>query len=84
MIVTLHVFIAISSIALTSYIYARPSVRKLYGNYVLIALTLASGFYLAWSTPSHMIQTCVAGVMYIGVVSVGTLATRAKLAAIKI
>ncbi len=81
MIVILHVIIATMSIGLTTYAYVRPSVSKLRGAYGLVAMTLASGIYLVASSPSHMIQACTTGLVYLGVVSIGIVAARVKLAA---
>jgi hypothetical protein len=80
MVVIIHVIIALSSIILTSLSYIQPSIQRLRVAYALVGLTLASGFYLVWVTPSHMIQACTSGLVYIGVVSVGIVAAKSKLA----
>lgn len=74
-----HVLVALSSIALTSYAYVRPSVVKLKISYSLIGLTIASGTYLVYSAPAHMLNSCIEGLVYIAIVSVGTVAVRGKL-----
>ena len=76
----IHIIIAIASIGLASYAYFRPSANTLKGAYVSAGLTLASGFYLVWTTPSHMLQACMSGVAYLAVVTVAIMAARAKLA----
>jgi hypothetical protein len=53
---------------------------KLRVAYGLVGATLASGFYLVWSEPAHMIEACTVGLFYIGVVSLGIVAARSKLA----
>lgn len=83
MIVLLHVIIALTSIALTTLAYFVPSLLKLRVAYGLVVMTLASGFYLVWSEPAHMLQSCMMGLAYIGVVSVGVLAARRRLVAIE-
>lgn len=83
MIVILHVIIACLSVGLASYSYARPSASMLRAAYGSIGLTLVSGLYLVWSAPAHMVQACTAGLIYISVVSVGVVAARTRLAAIK-
>lgn len=80
MIVLLHVLIALSSIVAVSIAYALPSKSKLRVSYVTIAATLISGTYLVVIAPSHMVQACTAGLTYTGVVLVGIMATRVKLA----
>jgi RsiW-degrading membrane proteinase PrsW (M82 family) len=81
MMVMLHVLIALSSIAFTTYAYFRPSTPKLQVGYGFVGLTLATGVYLVWSAPAHMIEACTMGVFYLGIVTLGIVATRSKLAA---
>jgi hypothetical protein len=83
MIVMLHVSIAIASLVLTTLAYVLPSSLKLRLAYGLVAATLASGFYLVWSEPAHMLQSCMTGIVYIGVVSLGILAARRRLGLVK-
>jgi hypothetical protein len=80
MIILLHVLIALASMAFTTYLYVSPSKNKLYVAYGLVGLTLASGTYLIVSAPAHMVQSCVMGLVYLAVVSVGIIAARKKLA----
>lgn len=84
MMVMFHVFAALSSIILTSITYFSPSRMKLRGAYGLTALTLASGFYLVASKPEHMLQSCMMGVAYITLVTVGIIAVRRKLVAARV
>jgi len=83
MILIAHVIIALASVVFTTYGYITPSASKLHVVYGLAALTLASGLYLVWSAPAHMLQACTAGVVYICVVTVGIVATHRKLIAAK-
>lgn len=80
MIVLSHVIIALASMVLTSIAYIRPSIIKLRVAYGLVGATLISGLYLVWSEPAHMIEACTMGLLYIGVVSLGIVAVRSKLA----
>ena len=79
MIVLIHVLIALASIGYTTYVYVRPSAKKFLATYGLVGATVVSGSYLIWTTPSHMIQGCIEGLVYIGIVSVGIVAARIKL-----
>jgi hypothetical protein len=79
MIVLLHVVTAITSIAFTTYVFFVPSWLKLHISYSLIALTLASGTYLVWSTHARLLQACTTGLLYLGIVSFGVVAARLKL-----
>lgn len=76
----LHVLIAITSIAVTTYAFVRPAKRILRVSYVGVGLTLASGMYLVIEAPAHMLEACSMGVLYLAIVTVGTVAARAKLA----
>ncbi len=67
----LHIVVALSSIVYTTYLYLRPSKRKFYAAYGLIAATLASGTYLVVSTHSPLLSSCATGLIYLGVVSAG-------------
>ena len=80
MIVLIHVLIALSSVAFTSYTFFAPSRTKLRASYGLVALVLVSGTYLVWTNPAHMVQACTSGLIYVGGVTVGILAARRKLA----
>lgn len=82
MIVLLHILIACASITITTLTYIKPSRFKLQTSYGLITLTIGSGLYLIVISPAHMLETCLVGLGYLGIVVIGTLATRAKLAAI--
>ena len=76
----LHIIIAFSSLAFTTYMMFRPSEHKLYASYGLVAATLITGTMLVMANPSHMVQACTSGLIYVGAVTVGILATRRKLA----
>ncbi len=78
MIVLLHVLIALSSVAYTTYLYFRPSKSKFYAAYGLIGATLASGTYLVVSTHSPLLSSCVTGLVYLGIVSFGVFAASRK------
>jgi hypothetical protein len=79
MLLLIHVFIALASIAYTSFLLVSPSQSGMRLAKVLVGLTLASGTVLAFSAPAHMLQTCVAGLTYTTIVSTGLVAVRGKL-----
>lgn len=81
MILLLHICIALSSVAFTTYLFMRPSQGKLYGSYTLMAGTLLSGTYLIVSTGSHLLEACVMGLLYTGAVSFGIVSAQRRLAA---
>lgn len=79
-----HVIIALASLALTGYVFVRPSQNKLYISYAFVAATLVTGFSLVLSKPSHMVQSCVMGLVYLALVSYGIVAARNKLGHLRI
>lgn len=82
MLLVIHILIAISSIILTTYTYLHPSKSKLNFSYILAALTIMTGSYLIFIKPAHMVQSCMAGVTYLGFVTLAIVAARKKLAKI--
>ena len=81
MILITHILIALASIGFTTYLYFSPSKKKLYVSYSLVGLTIATGTYLIITMPAHMVQTCIEGLAYLAIVSVGILLAQKKLAA---
>lgn len=77
-----HILIATASVLYTAYTFFAPSKNKLHVVYILIALTLLTGTYLIFTMPAHMAQTCQTGLVYLGVMLVGILAVRHRLAKI--
>jgi hypothetical protein len=75
-----HIIIALSSIVYTTYLFIAPSRRKLYVNYGLVSLTLASGVYLVISTHARLVPSCTTGLVYLSVITASTLGTRSKMA----
>lgn len=80
MILILHIFVALTSIISSTVAYLSPTKTKLRTTYGLIALTLASGTYLVWSTHSPLVTSCITGLLYLGVVLSGVVAASRKLA----
>jgi len=78
MIVLLHVIIALSSVTYTAYLFFRPIKRNFIISYGLIGSTFVTGIYLVWSTHSPLLQSCVAGLAYLSVVSFGIAAAQRK------
>jgi hypothetical protein len=83
MIVILHVIVALASIAHITYAFTRPTRKQLNLSYGLVGMTFISGFFLVIASPSHMIEACTVGLVYLGIMTIGIIATNAKLARIK-
>ena len=80
MLVVLHVGIALASLIYAGYVFFSPSKAKLYGAYALVAATLASGTALVIATHTSLLSVCATGLLYLGVVSAGLIASHRKLA----
>lgn len=76
----IHIIIALTSIAFTTLLFALPSRTKFRANYALIALTLTTGTYLVVSTNAPMLKSCMSGLVYISLVTLGTIAAHYKYA----
>lgn len=81
MMLPLHVLVALASVGYTTYLIVAPAKSKLRVSYVLVALTLASGTYLVWHNPAHMVQACATGLLYVGLITVGIILVHQRLAA---
>lgn len=80
MALVLHVSIALGSLLCTGYLFLRPSQGGLYLSGSLIAGTLASGTWLIISTPGHLMESCLMGLIYLAATITGTAAVRRRLA----
>ena len=80
MIVLLHVVVALAGLAQSTYAFFSPSRAKVRASFALLAATIASGTYLVVSTHSPMLQACMTGLLYTGVVSLGIVGANRKLA----
>jgi len=78
-VVLIHVTIAVLSIIISSFVFFKPSLKKLAISYGFIIATVASGTYLLVSSPSNILHTCLAGLFYLTVVSLVTIATHVRM-----
>ncbi|HVQ44828.1 MAG TPA: hypothetical protein VMT30_07780 [Candidatus Saccharimonadia bacterium] len=79
MVTLIHVIIALASLGFTTFVFFSPSRTKLHASYGLAALTITSGVYLTFTKPAHLLETCTIGLLYVGLVSAGIIASRHKL-----
>ena len=78
MIILIHVIIALSSIAVASFVYFKPSVKRLIVSYGFIVGTVASGAYLLLTASGSILRSCLSGLFYLTVVSIVTIATHLR------
>lgn len=79
MVILIHVIIALTSIIIATIGFFRLSLRVLAVSYGLIIATVSSGTLLLVISPSHILQSCLSGVVYLSVVSLITIATHVRL-----
>ncbi len=80
MIVLLHVLIAVSSLALVTYTFFKPTHKIFFVSYGSILLTVVSGLYLVIIEPTRMLHTCEVGLIYLVVAVTATVMARVRLA----
>ena len=84
MLVVLHVILALSSVAYSSFLLIAPSKTRFYATYGLVGGTLATGTYLTISTHTPILKACLTGLVYISVIVVLVVAAQRRFAATKI
>lgn len=80
MILISHIVIALSSLIYTTYALFSPSAKKLQTSYALVGLTLATGTVMVIQNPSHLMQGCMTGLLYVGIITVAIVSAHRKLA----
>ena len=79
MILIFHITVALGSLAAAGFSLVRPSKPAINLTCILTVLMFASGLYLVFKTPLHMVQTCTEGLIYLGVILGATIAAKRKL-----
>jgi len=79
MFILIHVVIAFTSIIIASVALFQPSIKKLIVSYGFILATGATGTVLLITIPSQILHTCIAGLAYLTVVSIITIAAHVRL-----
>lgn len=80
MVLTFHILVALVSLLSAGFMYFYPTKTRLKVTLFLATATLASGSYLIVSTPSHLLQSCVMGLIYLGVLVYAVVSARQKIA----
>ena len=80
MILIIHIAIALASIAYTTELFFRPAEGKFKPAYLLAASTLVSGTILVVDRNSHLVESCVTGLIYLSCVTFAIAISRRKLA----
>jgi hypothetical protein len=79
MIVLIHVLIALASVGVASFVFFKPSIKRLIVSYGFIIATVASGTYLIVSMSGDILRSCLTGLFYVTVVSIVTIASHVRL-----
>lgn len=80
MILILHIVIALTSILFSTYCIVSPSKKKINGNYLFLAGTWISGFFLVFQNHVSFGHLCLSGILYTGIVTVNMFLAKRKLA----
>jgi len=80
-ILILHIVVALAGIVSSTAGLARPNPKLQTLTWSLIAATVSTGTVLTVQYPSHLVESCVMGLIYVGVTVSAALITRGKLAA---
>lgn len=80
MLLILHISCALVSVLYVTYTIMSPSRAKLRASYALSALTIISGTYLVLHSHAPLTSSCVAGLVYVGLMASGIRYARYKLA----
>mgnify|MGYP000392018642 CR=1 FL=1 len=67
MILVVHIMIAVTSVLYTAYILLAPTKKKIQLSGRMVAATIASGTILVVSAQANMVQSCITGLLYTGV-----------------
>ncbi len=81
MILLTHIVIATTSVLFATLLFLSPSNFKFKINYLFLGATLASGTYLVADRGTHIMESCMAGLIYIGAVSFALISAKRKFAA---
>lgn len=76
--ILIHVIIALASVAIASFTFFKPSIKKLVASYGFILATVASGTYLIVAASGSILRGCLTGLFYVTVVSIITIATHVR------
>ena len=79
MIILIHVIIALTSIAIASFTFFQPTLKRLITSYGFILGTVGTGTYLLMAYPSHILQSCLMGLAYLTVVTIATIYAHVRL-----
>ena len=74
-----HIAIAMGSLIYSGFVFFAPTARRIAITYVWVALTVATGTYLVFSKPAHILQTCMSGLIYLSITLFGIALARRKL-----
>jgi len=67
MLLLLHIIIALSGLAASTYAVFQPSKRKLNASYGLVIATIITGTILVVASHARILSSCITGLVYVGV-----------------
>jgi len=78
MILLIHILIAVTSIAIASVTFFKPTIKRIGTSYGFIVATVASGTLLIVVNSADILHTCISGLTYLTIVTLVTIATHVR------
>lgn len=78
MILLAHIAVALISVIFATLLYFSPTDFKFKANYALLTATLMSGTYLVVDRGTHIMESCLMGLAYIGAVAFALISAKKK------
>lgn len=79
MLLIFHIAVALLSLVLASLAYISPSRVKITSSYAASAAMLLSGSALVVTSRAHLIEACIFGLLFVGVVALQLAGAKRKL-----
>jgi hypothetical protein len=78
MLLITHILIAMVSVLFATLLLFSPSGLKFRANYLLLGATLISGTFLVVGRGTHLVESCLMGLIYTGVVFTAIILAKKK------
>ncbi|MEX2014703.1 MAG: hypothetical protein WD885_02100 [Candidatus Saccharimonadales bacterium] len=78
MLLITHIAIAMVSVLFATLLFFSPSDYKFKANYLLLGATLISGTFLVLGRGTHLVESCLMGLIYTGAVFTAIIFARKK------
>ena len=83
MVLMLHITVALLGIILSTISLFAPTRTSLRSSYAAIAITVTTGAILTIQAPTHLIETCIVGLLYVAATLSATVTGQQRLTLIR-